>query len=162
MKFLFLMRHAKSSWNDPSLNDYDRPLNSRGKTDAPKMGNYVSSLDKIPDIILCSTAKRARQTVDYFLHECPYNGEIIYCQNFYHGGLEDYWDELKQLNDVIESAMIVGHNPGLEYAIEDICGKYEIMPTSAIAIIQLDLSNWKSIGMETSGELVSVFRPKEI
>ena len=162
MKYLFMMRHAKSSWKNPSLADHERPLNSRGKTDAPKMGHFISSTGKIPGIILCSTAKRARQTVDYFLQECPFDGEVIYRQNLYHGGLEDYWDEIQLLDDAIESAFIVGHNPGLEYAIEDLCGKYEIMPTSAIALIKLDISSWKDLNLETSGELVSVFRPKEI
>ena len=162
MKYLFLMRHAKSSWKDTSLIDHERPLNSRGKTDAPKMGMYLSSIEKVPDIIISSTATRARQTVDYFLQGCSFEGEVIYRQSLYHGGTEDYVDELQILGDVIQNAMIVGHNPGLEYAIEDICGQYEIMPTSSIALIKMDVSNWKNLNLDTTGELVSVFRPKEI
>lgn len=159
---LLLMRHAKSSWNDPSLADHDRPLNSRGKTDAPLMGAYLEAINQIPDVILCSSAKRARQTVEFLLQGCFFEGSIFYNRYLYHGGLEDYFDLLQQLDDQFKIAMIVGHNPGMEDAVEELCGSYESMPTASIAHLQLDIGSWSRFNPEITGKLVSVYRPKEI
>lgn len=156
------MRHAKSSWSNPSLADHDRPLNSRGKTDAPKMGDYLSSLGLVPEIILCSTAKRARQTVQYLINECPFEGKINYFRNLYHGGLEDYIEVLNEIDNMHNIVMIVGHNPGMEYAVEELSGENEVMPTASIAHIELDLDTWSSLSFDTHGELLSIIRPKEI
>ena len=162
MKNLLLMRHAKSSWNDPYLADHDRPLNSRGKSDAPRMGKFVASIECVPEVILCSTAKRAKQTVEYFLQECPLEGEVIYKQSLYHGGAEDFINELVHLDTALMNVMIVGHNPGMEDAIEEFCGANEHMPTASIAHIKLDLEKWEEINENSSGDLENLWRPREI
>ena len=162
MKTLLLMRHAKSSWKDVSLGDHDRPLNSRGRSAAPRMGEHLLSEGLIPDIILCSTAKRAKQTAKYLLTECPIDGGIIYLSSLYHGGTEEFIEALEELDDKIETAMIIGHNPGVEYSVEDFCGLDEVMPTAAIAYIQFEDADWKRIGAADSGKLIALWRPKEI
>lgn len=162
MKHLYLMRHAKSSWKDSSLSDHDRPLNLRGKMDAEKMGEYLNLSNLIPDMIICSTAKRARSTVDIFLQECPMGGNIVYSRDLYHGGFEDYIEALTDLENSVNSVLIVAHNPGIEFAIEEFSHTIEVMPTSAIAIIKFDLLSWDIMDNEVTGELVSVFRPKEV
>jgi len=162
MKQLLLMRHAKSSWKDLSLSDHDRPLNPRGKADAPRMGEYLASLGLVPDVILCSTAKRAKQTARYLVTECSFDGLVFYYPALYHGGTEEFIEALEDLDEGIETAMIIGHNPGMEYSLEDFCGANEVMPTAAIAYIQFEITTWQEIGTADMGELVALWRPKEI
>ena len=162
MKQLLLMRHAKSSWKELALSDHDRPLNKRGKADAPRMGEYLSSVGLVPDVILCSTAKRAKQTARFLVTECSFDGLVIYYPALYHGGTEEFIEALEGLDDEIETAMIIGHNPGMEYSLEDFCGENEVMPTAAIAYIQFEFTTWKDIGTADMGKLVALWRPKEI
>ncbi len=162
MKTLLLMRHAKSSWKYPDLSDHDRPLKSRGKRDAPKMGEFLVSKDLIPQVILCSTARRAKETVEYFLRTCPFEGEVIYRRNLYHGGAEEFINAMQGLQNEINIVMIVGHNPGMEYSIEEFCGVDEFFPTTAIAYIQFEIDKWADMDSNVGGKLISLWRPKEI
>ena len=162
MKRLLLMRHAKSSWSDVSLGDHDRPLNPRGKTDAPRMGEHLKSEGIIPEVIICSTAKRAKQTAKYLQTECPIDGGVIYSASLYHGGTEEFIEALEELDERIETAMLIGHNPGMEYSLEEFCGVNEVMPTAAIAYIQFEVEAWKEIGLTETGKLIDLWRPKEI
>jgi phosphohistidine phosphatase len=116
----------------------------------------------VPDAILCSTAKRARQTIKKLLLTCPFEGEISYKRSLYHGSTDEFIEELRNMNEEFETVMIVGHNPGMEYSIEDLCGVDEVMPTAAIAYIQLNTRNWNEINLDPSGELIGLWRPKEI
>ena len=162
MKRLLLMRHAKSSWSDVSLSDHDRPLNSRGKADAPRMGEHLRSTGIIPEVILCSTAKRAKQTAKYVQMECPVDGGVFYIASLYHGGPEEFIEALEDLSESVETAMIIGHNPGMEYSLEEFCGINEVLPTAAVAYIQFQCLTWKEIGITDSGKLINLWRPKEI
>ena len=162
MKTVLFMRHAKSSWKDMTLADHDRPLNRRGREAAPLMGDWLAGLDLFPEIILCSSAKRAKQTVKYLLHTLPFEGDVRFTRNLYHSGPHAYLEELQQLDEGIEIVMIVGHNPGMEYALEEFTGEWERMPTAAIAYITFDLTDWREISVDESGMLKSVWRPKEI
>ena len=162
MKTLLLMRHAKSSWSSAKLADHDRPLNDRGLADVPKMGELLASLDVVPDVILCSTAERARQTVELLCQTLPFEGEVIYSRMLYHAGDEVFNEELGRLGDEIEIAMIVGHNPGMEYAVENYTGDWERMSTASVARIEFPISNWGEMADEPEGELTGLWRPKEI
>jgi phosphohistidine phosphatase len=162
MKTLLLMRHAKSSWRDHRLSDHDRPLNSRGMKAAPLMGELLSGLDISPDMILCSTAKRAKQTVEYLLQRLPFEGEVIYSRMLYHAGDEIFSEELRKLPSGIETAMIVGHNPGMEYALENYCGEWHRMPTATIAQIEFEIVEWEEIEVGAEGKLMGLWRPKEL
>lgn len=162
MKLLLLMRHAKSSWDDPGLADHDRPLNKRGKVDGPKMGKLLNNVEIIPEVILCSSAKRARQTVDYLLQTLDFGGRIVYSRELYHSGTEEYLEAIKTIEDSVTAVMIVAHNPGMEIGIEDFTGQTVRMPTSAIALIRFNLSRWSLLDEESEGELLSVWTPKEL
>jgi phosphohistidine phosphatase len=162
MKTVLLMRHAKSSWKDPGLADHDRPLNKRGKRDAPRMGKLLNEEELIPDIIYCSTARRAKSTVDGLLNSCDFNGEVKYSGSLYHGGPDDFFEVLSSLPDVIQSVMLVGHNPGMEYFLDLICGVKEHMPTAAVAIISFPVENWAEIKNGEDGELVHLWKPREL
>jgi phosphohistidine phosphatase len=162
MKKVLLMRHAKSSWKDPSLADFERPLNKRGKRDAPRMGAFLMDTDIKIDIILSSPAKRARQTVKRFLREYSFDGKLILEDELYHSDHTIYIDLLNNLPNEIDSIMIVGHNPEMDYFLDTVCDVYEHMPTGAIAVINLPIDDWKEINTEISGELVSFWKPREI
>ena len=161
MKTLLLMRHAKSSWKDLSLADHDRPLNRRGRNAAELMGEFLNNQDLVPEAILCSTAKRAKQTVNFLLHTLSFGGEVYFTRDLYHSGSDAYLQELHKLDSGVSVVMLVAHNPGMESAIEDFCGEWERMPTAAIARIDFEIIDWSEVDYDL-GDLKVVWRPKEI
>ncbi|MDX1437165.1 MAG: histidine phosphatase family protein [Anaerolineales bacterium] len=162
MKTLLILRHAKSSWDKPALADHDRPLNKRGRRDAPRMGELVRQQDLLPDMILSSTAKRAKKTAELVAEGAGYTDPIFLTSDFYHATPEDYISVLQTLSPVIDSAMVVGHNPGLEDLVEDLTGAFERMPTAALALVTLPIADWSALNLGTEGELKEIWRPKEI
>lgn len=162
MKTLLILRHAKSSWKDPDLADHDRPLNKRGKRDAPFMGRLMQDEGLIPDFILSSTAKRARKTVAGILEGSGNYPEVQYTRDFYHAYPETFITILSELDDKYEQVMIVGHNPGLEELLEVLTGDYVRMPTAALAQVVLPIQRWVDLEEEPEGELMAVWRPKEL
>ena len=117
MKMLLLLRHAKSSWKENGVSDHDRPLNKRGKRDAPRMGWLLQKEELVPDIILSSTALRARDTTIRVAKSCYYKGQITYADSLYLGGIEAYLDALKVLPNDFKIVLVVGHNPDMEYLV---------------------------------------------
>jgi phosphohistidine phosphatase len=162
MKHLYLMRHAKSSWKDSSLSDHQRHLNKRGKKAAPQMGELLNRRELIPDIILCSTAKRARATVDGLLESMDFEGETLHFDELYHADTLTYFDQLQKLPPSITTAMIVGHNPTMSHFINVVCHVYEHMPTAAIAHIAFDCDEWSVVSHDTDCTLKNIWRPREL
>ena len=162
MKQLLVLRHAKSSWKDSTLTDFNRPLNERGKRDAPRMGKLLSQLDLTPDLIITSAAVRAKLTAEAVADNCGYDGDILATPDLYMGMPEDYITVLKQIEDVYTRIMIVGHNPGIEDFVEDLTDQWHRMPTAALAYIKLDIKNWQAFDEESVGELLNIWLPKEI
>ena len=118
MKTLLILRHAKSSWKQTGISDHARPLNKRGEESAPRMGQLIYEEGIVPDIILSSTARRARDTADLVAEASGFEGEVVYLEDFYHAWPSDYVDALRSLPDEIDTAMVVGHNPGMEMLLE--------------------------------------------
>lgn len=162
MKTLLLMRHAKSSWSDSSLSDHDRPLNNRGKEDAPRMGRALAERDLVPQKILSSTAKRARRTAELVIESLPFDGEFSQHRDLYHAGVDEYLDALAGLPDHVNCAMLVGHNPGMAEFVDFLTDQPEMMTTANVAVIRLPVDSWEDVDFETEGELVEVLRPKEL
>ncbi len=162
MKTLLLMRHAKSSWKDHDLEDHMRPINKRGKKDAPTMGLLLREKELIPQEILSSTAERAKLTVEAVAETSGFTGPVQYLESFYLGEPENYLDVLRFLPDEIERIMIVGHNPGLEGLLQILTGKMEPLSTSAIAYIVLPIKNWNELNSSTEGDLIELWRPREL
>jgi len=156
------MRHAKSSWKDSTLSDHQRPLNKRGRKAAPKMGHLLNQEDIIPDIILCSTAKRARETIDYLLESLEFEGQAQYYDDLYHADTQVYFDLLQTLPSDIRVAMIVGHNPTMSHFISVVCNQYDPMPTAAIAQIKFDIDDWSGVDYEAPCTLKNIWRPREL
>ena len=162
MKTLLIMRHAKSSWNYPELADYDRPLNARGKRDAPRMGQYLRQEELIPDRILTSSAKRARKTANKVAKSCGYTGKVKKLDALYDTVPGVYFEILQALPDTYERVMVVGHNPTMEQLVNHLTGEIRRMPTAAIAHIELAIQSWKTLNLYTKGTLVNLWTPKTL
>jgi phosphohistidine phosphatase len=162
MKTLLLMRHAKSSWKHPENPDHERPLNKRGKKDAPLMGNLIKDKELIPQYILSSTACRAVETAEMVVKSSGFNGKVDYLDSFYMAEPNVYLDGLQTLPDEIERVMIIGHNPGLEGLLQILSGRVESLPTSSIAHIVLPINQWKDLNLDTEGELVENISPEDL
>jgi phosphohistidine phosphatase len=163
MKTLLLLRHAKSSWKDDSLDDHDRPLNERGKKEAPKMGQLLLEQHLLPDIILSSDAKRCRRTVEKVCEAAGYRGEAVLTSELYLANPATYLKALSRLPDHVSRALVVGHNPGLEQLLELLTERDEPMTTAALARIDLAaLDRWSNIDASIRGELVQLWQPMEL
>ena len=160
MKTLFVLRHAKSSWDDSSLADYDRPLNDRGKTAAPFMGRIMAERDLVPAVIFSSPAVRARETASLVKKAGKLDAELRFEERIYEASPQTLKQVVAGIDDEFRSAMIVGHNPGMEGFIRLLTGKLESMPTAALAVIDLDIARWEDVGSEL-GMLRQIIRPKD-
>ena len=162
MKTLLVLRHAKSSWNDPALDDHERPLNKRGRRDAPRMGELVREYGLIPDVIISSDAVRTRLTAEAVAEAARYAGEILLDPHLYLACPADIHSLLTTVRENAGTVMIVGHNPGLEKLVEQLTGERQDLPTAALAQIGLPIDQWLDLKLSTRGTLVGLWRPEEL
>jgi phosphohistidine phosphatase len=162
MKTVLILRHAKSSWKDENLPDRERPLNKRGREDAPKMGALLGKHDLLPDLVLSSPALRARSTAELVIQESGYEGEVEFRETLYSFDAEPYLEALGGLADSFQCVLLVGHNPAMEELVEALTGEYLPMPTAALAQIELPVEHWSKLSKHRNGRLVNLWRPKEI
>lgn len=160
MKTLLILRHAKSSWKDSDLPDHDRPLNKRGRRDAPKVGELIKQENILPEIILCSTARRARDTVRAVIETSGYDGEIQYIPDLYQADVADIFTILGELDDRISIVMLAGHNPELEELLRTITDEDVHIPTAALAQVSLPIFSWKEVPAGVCGELIRFWAPR--
>ncbi len=162
MKKIFLVRHAKSSWSNPDLDDIERPLNKRGKRDAPFMGKVLKENNINPDLIISSPAERAFITAKTVAEQINYPLEKIkIIDRLYHGGFKDLLVTLKSTDSSINTLMLFGHNPGLTDLSNYISNQHiENIPTTGIVEIDLRVNNWNEID-EDSGTFVDFEFPKK-
>ena len=161
-KLLLILRHAKSSWEFEELSDHDRPLNNRGRRDAPLMGRKLLKEQLVPQIIISSSAVRAHSTAKKVAKACGYEDEILIDPALYGSGYSDYLNVLTNQEDEYDIIMLVGHNPISEQLVEVLTGEIVTMPTCAIACISLPITSWKQIIDKTKGQLLNLWRPKEL
>lgn len=150
MKYILLLRHAKSSWDDPDLDDFDRPLAKRGKKDAPRMGFFSKKTGYLPERILSSTAKRARQTTELFCKQAGIGEEIIaWTDDFYYGTAFDYLEAIQDSPEDADTIMLVGHNPKMEETASLLCSdnnSYTVrMPTAALVCLEHPAVKWSQV-----------------
>jgi len=161
VKTLLILRHAKSSWKNMSLEDHDRPLNKRGKRSAKRMGRLLAQEDLRPDLILSSTAARARKTARRVAAAAGFEGEIELLDEFYHARPMAYLDAVARVSDGLDRVMVVGHNPGLEDLVAETTSAYERMPTAALAQVEYAIEHWFQV-LEARGTLAHIWRPREL
>lgn len=162
MKTLLILRHAKSSWNDARLNDHERPLNTRGKQDAPRIGRLLRHEDLAPQMIISSSAKRAVATAQLVAESCDYEEDILVTRDLYHGAPEDYVAMLQEVGGEKDMILVVGHNPGLEDLVDELTGEDPVMPTAALAQVSLPIASWTQLKLGTAGSLENFWRPKDL
>ena len=149
MKTLFLVRHAKSSRDDPAMPDKDRPLNDRGKRDAPKMGERLAKRDVKPNLILSSPATRALKTAEIIAKKLDYKlKNIVVDDRLYAVAADDLLDVIRNLDDKLERVMVFGHNPELTELAHRLSSKITHMPTCAVAEFTFDVKSWSNIGKD--------------
>jgi phosphohistidine phosphatase len=162
MKTILLMRHAKSSWDGKEKDDRDRPISKRGKKNTENIAEMLKEEKLIPDLILASAAVRARQTAEVVIDELKYHGDICYINKLYMGEVEAYTQQLQSLEDDVNIVLVIGHNPSLDSLLQMITGKVESLPTSTVAYLTVPIDSWKDFKLEIEGELVHLWRPKDL
>jgi len=160
MKTLYIIRHAKSSWKDLDLDDFERPLNKRGKNDAPQMGKRLKKQGIYPDSILSSPAKRAKQTAKAIAKEITYDEKIKYIKDIYEASPDALENILHSLDDKYETVFLIGHNPGLNMFVEKYVGFEENIPTCGVVNIKFDTKEWKKVSRRNA-ELLWFDYPKK-
>ncbi|MBP7416112.1 MAG: histidine phosphatase family protein [Pyrinomonadaceae bacterium] len=161
MKTLYLLRHAKSSWDDPAQTDFERPLNQRGTKAALFMGELMAKKGLEPSLIVSSPAMRAKTTAELVKDAGTFSAEIIFEKTIYEASPNALRQVVSEISDDHTSALLVGHNPGIEGFIGYLTGDLEPMPTAALAVIELKLEKWDEVN-DGSGKLFDVYRPKEL
>ena len=172
MKTIYMLRHAKSSWADGSLPDHDRPLNARGRAAAPRVGAHMQGAGYLPDLVLCSTATRTRQTLDEVISELEVAPAIEFQEELYLAvaAPSEMLDLVRSAPDTVESILLVGHNPGTGMLAAALSGdgqpeRVHLMrakfPTAGLAIIELSVDRWKDVE-SGCGTLKEFVRPRDL
>jgi len=163
VKTLYIIRHAKSSWDASNVDDFERPLNDRGKRDAPRMGKRLKEKEIHPELLLSSPAKRALSTAKKIAKVLNYAKDDIKTErNLYHADEETILSIIQGMKDKHNSVMIFSHNPGLTDFVNSLMtGEIDIdnIPTCGVVAFQLDVSSWKDVTWG-SGKLLFFDYPK--
>lgn len=169
MLTLSLLRHAKSSWSNPTLPDRDRPLATRGVTDAPLMGKAMAERGIDPELVMCSSARRTRDTLELVLPELRVEPKVVYVDALYHASPEQMLEMLHAIQPGANRVMLVGHNPEIQAFALDLVGagpkqfrdrlrtKY---PTAGLAVINFAAGLWTSVTVN-SGTLNLFLSPRD-
>jgi phosphohistidine phosphatase len=151
MKTLYIIRHAKSSWDDPFQDDFDRPLNKRGKKDAPRMGKRLKEMKIHADLLLSSPAERALSTCLLIAEKIGYAlGNVHTDQRLYHAGEEQLLSVVHGFNDANDQIIIFGHNPGLTDFANRLSAEAvtDNIPTCGILALRFPVNSWKDVRWE--------------
>jgi phosphohistidine phosphatase len=154
MKYILLLRHAKSSWSDPGLDDFDRPLAGRGLKDAPRMGKYIRKIGYKPDYIVSSPAERAKQTTEMVVDAMKMDESVInWDDDLYFESARKYIEAINGAPDSAEKVMIVGHNPLMEATATALSGGREStafrIPTAGLVCLESYAVSWNDINPGT-------------
>lgn len=162
MKILYIVRHAKSSWEDSTMSDFDRPLNNRGLHDAPMMGLKLKELGFIPDQIISSSANRALSTAKLLAESISYPlSKIIETKALYLADLSTMLKIVNSVNDEIDSLMLVGHNPGMTQIINYLAAENLFnLPTCSLSGIRFFIDNWEAVSMGLGKQFVYEYPKK--
>lgn len=155
---LILLRHAKSSWADPGMRDFDRPLNERGKRDAPFMARMMRDSIGAPDHIISSDAVRAFTTAQFFAHEMALKN-ISTDHRIYEAPVHSLLEVVNSIDDQFQSVLMVGHNPGFSDLVVYLTGREVAMPTCSYVVIEFRDMTWAEVSRDT-GMLLSFDFPK--
>jgi phosphohistidine phosphatase len=154
MRRLLLLRHAKSSWAEPGASDHARPLNRRGQEAAPRIGAYLGRHKLIPDCVLCSTAKRTRETWDLVSAEMRAAPQAAYVERLYDASPRTLLEVLRHADAAAKSVLVVGHNPGLQEVATELIAAGDLddrerlrekLPTGGLVVIDFAITDWSKL-----------------
>ncbi len=154
MRRLMLLRHGKSDWSEPGMSDHDRPLNCRGQESAPKVGAYMARHGLVPDLVICSTAARARETWEELAAEFKDHPATIYDARLYDAPAEAILAVVRATKNHVKTLLIVGHNPGLHIlagvliASGDLAHRAKLrakLPTAGLVVIDFAVAEWAKL-----------------
>jgi phosphohistidine phosphatase len=146
MKKLVIIRHAKSSWDEPFLNDHQRPLAERGKKDAPVMAKRLKKENILPDAIISSDAERAKATAIITAEQLGFSQKKIdFIKELYHGSVSQVLSEIKRTDESVKTLFLFGHNPGLNDLIWKLGGEIDNLPTAGQFGFKFDVKKWDEI-----------------
>jgi phosphohistidine phosphatase len=147
MKTLYIIRLAKSSWDSSAKSDFDRPLNRRGLRDAPIMGTVLKQKAIKPDLVISSSAKRAKKTALIISEQIGYEeSDILFDENLYLASANEILEIIQNVDDYVESLFIIGHNPGMTEFINHFSDAFiDNLPTAGVFSMEFDMSSWKSL-----------------
>ncbi|MCA1298853.1 SixA phosphatase family protein [Stappia indica] len=167
---LLLLRHAKSDWSDAAQIDFDRPLNIRGQRAAPQMGAHMARHGLVPDKVLCSSARRTRETLGLILPHLSGNMEIRVTRDLYEDGELDYVDSIRALGGGARTVLVIGHNPAMQDTALELIGEGNPalresiatkFPTAALAVVDFAINRW-SDAERGSGRVVAYCLPRQL
>jgi phosphohistidine phosphatase len=161
MKTLFLLRHAKSSWHDQSLADFERPLNGRGRRAAELMGHYLKTNSILPEMVLSSPAVRARETLELVIKTAEWATEVRYDQRIYEASDIRLAEVVSEIDNERNAAMLVGHNPGLEQLLLLLTAETVEISTGTLAKVALDTNEWTN-AIHKRGTLELLVNPRDL
>jgi len=161
MLTLYLLRHAKSSWDDASQPDFERSLSDRGRNACAFIGEFIQEKGIDFDLVLVSTAVRTRETIELVKERAKFLGEVRYDERIYEATVSQLLEIISQIDNDRESVLLVGHNPGIEELLGLLTGEQHRVTTANFAKIQLNAREW-SANLANQGALQWVVQPKEI
>jgi phosphohistidine phosphatase len=169
-KRLILLRHAKSAWEDQDIADFERPLSTRGRRAAPIVGAYLARAGYLPELVLCSSARRAVETLELATAAWPSPPNVRKQKSLYLAMPREMLKRLQAAGGSLGSVMLVGHNPGIADLANWLCHDGDPgaraalsrkFPTGAVAVIDFDVEDWRDVDAET-GRLVAFVTPRQI
>jgi phosphohistidine phosphatase len=161
MRTLYLLRHAKSSWKDPSQADFERPLANRGRKACESIARLIQDRGLEFDLVLCSTAIRARETIDLVTKYAKLRTELRFDERIYEATVAQLVEIVSQLENERKSVLLIGHNPGFEDLLHVFSGADHRFPTASLAKIKLKISKW-SDPFDHKASVDWIIRPKEL
>ncbi len=170
MLTLSLLRHAKSSWANPMLEDFDRPLALRGQRSAPRTGAFIAERGLIPDLVLCSGSVRTRETLGLAMQTWKAEPKVVYDDALYHATVPALFAKLNAAPDDASHLMMVGHNPGMHsFALKVVGsgGRHELrslaheFPSGTLAVVAIEKAHWRQV-KAGDGHLTLFVSPKDL
>jgi phosphohistidine phosphatase len=160
VKRLLVLRHAKSSWADSSLDDWQRPLNDRGRRDAPRVGAWLQKRSLVPDLIVTSDAVRARETAAAVATTAGYTREIVVDPTLYHANPADAIAVLTSIgNQAARTVLVVGHNPGLSDLVNRLSGEHYDLVTAALVELAVPIDRWSELDLTIAATIGETWQP---
>jgi phosphohistidine phosphatase len=161
MRTIYLLRHAKSSWKNEELADFERPLNGRGRKACEVLGRYIKTNQLEFDLVVCSTAVRTRETIDLVRQNAKLQTEVRYDERIYEATASRLLEVVSQLENDRKNVVLVGHNPGMAELLYLLTGEQESFPTACFAKLNLKVSKW-SEALENRATVEWIVRPREL